>query len=120
MGVSDARINKAKSSTALYCGILGSIAVMLLVVFGAGSGCSTSPEIRLRGAGATFPNPIYRKWFSWYSAAHPNVKFDYEAIGSHDGQAQIIARTVDFAGSDAPLKDKDAANAPGEDRKSVV
>jgi len=77
-------------------------------------GCGSAvSEITLQGAGATFPNPIYQRWFSIYTLAHPNVKFDYQAIGSGGGQKQILARTVDFAASDAPLKDKDLASAPG-------
>jgi len=88
---------------------------LILVVSGMlQAGCSFAErEVTLQGAGATFPNPIYQQWFSIYVADHPNVKFDYQAIGSGGGQKQILARTVDFAASDAPLKDKDLASAPG-------
>jgi phosphate transport system substrate-binding protein len=70
-----------------------------------------APDIRFQGAGATFPNPIYKEWFAAYTAVHPNVKFDYQAIGSGGGIKQIIARTVDFGGSDAPMSDAELASA---------
>jgi phosphate transport system substrate-binding protein len=75
---------------------------------------STSSEVRLQGAGATFPNPIYQKWFSSYNQSHPNLKFDYQSIGSGGGIKQISERTVDFGGSDAPMKDDDLKAAKGE------
>ncbi|MEK6284745.1 MAG: phosphate ABC transporter substrate-binding protein PstS [Acidobacteriota bacterium] len=83
------------------------------------SACTSSPtgsnaEVRLTGAGATFPNPIYQKWFSEYNKAHPNLKFDYQSIGSGGGIRQISERTVDFGGSDAPMKDEDLKTAKGE------
>lgn len=92
------------------------IAMLLLVcafVLNACSG-STSSEVRLQGAGATFPNPIYQKWFSSYNQSHPNLKFDYQSIGSGGGIKQISERTVDFGGSDAPMKDDDLKAAKGE------
>jgi len=79
-----------------------------------GSTGGSNSEIRLQGAGATFPNPIYQKWFSEYNKAHPNLKFDYQSIGSGGGIRQISERTVDFGGSDAPMKDDDLKAAKGE------
>src|SRR5256712_7787452 len=78
--------------------------------------CSGNPgsEIRLQGAGATFPNPLYQKWLSEYGKLHPNVKIDYQSIGSGGGIKQIQARTVDFGASDSPMKDEDLKVAPGE------
>src|SRR2546427_2945719 len=78
--------------------------------------CSGNPgsEIRLQGAGATFPNPLYQKWLSEYGKLHPNIKIDYQSIGSGGGIKQIQARTVDFGASDAPMKDDDLKAAPGE------
>jgi phosphate transport system substrate-binding protein len=84
------------------------------------SGCnssanrSESSEVKIQGAGATFPNPIYQKWFSEYNKAHTNVKFDYASIGSGGGIEQISSRTVDFGGSDMPMKDDKLSAAPGE------
>jgi phosphate transport system substrate-binding protein len=77
-------------------------------------GGGSSSEIRLQGAGATFPNPLYQKWLSEYGKLNPNVKIDYQSIGSGGGIKQIQARTVDFGASDSPMKDDDLKAAPGE------
>src|SRR6266850_139586 len=79
-----------------------------------GPGTNSSAAIRLQGAGATFPNPLYQKWFSEYNKIAPNAKFDYQSIGSGGGIKQISAKTVDFGGSDAPMKDEELKAAPGE------
>ena len=63
-------------------------------------------DVRLQGAGATFPNPLYQKWVTVYQAEHPEVKIDYQSIGSGGGIKAITDKTVDFAGSDAPLNKK--------------
>jgi phosphate transport system substrate-binding protein len=70
--------------------------------------------VRLQGAGATFPNPLYQKWLSEYSKLHPNVQIDYQSVGSGAGIKQIPAQTVDFGASDAPMKDADLQSAPAE------
>lgn len=92
------------------------VAVLSALVLSACSGSPTTSnaEIRLTGAGATFPNPIYQKWFSEYNKAHPNLKFDYQSIGSGGGIRQISEGTVDFGGSDVPMKDEDLKAAKGE------
>lgn len=90
------------------------VAVSALVMSACGGGSSsTSAEVRLQGAGATFPNPIYQKWFSVYNGEHQNNKFDYQSIGSGGGIKQISSKTVDFGGSDAPLTDQQLQGAPG-------
>src|SRR5438105_9657997 len=71
-------------------------------------------EVRLQGAGATFPNPLYQKWLSEYGKLHPNVRIDYQSIGSGGGIKQIQAQTVDFGASDAPMSDADLKAAPAE------
>ena len=76
-------------------------AVALAVVAGLAHG-----DVRLQGAGATFPNPLYQKWVSEYQKQHPDVKIDYQSIGSGGGVKAITDKTVDFAGSDAPLTKK--------------
>ena len=63
--------------------------------------------VRINGAGATFPYPLYSKWFSLYNEANPDVQFNYQAIGSGGGIRQLIKQTVDFGASDAPMKAKD-------------
>jgi len=70
--------------------------------------------VTLNGAGATFPAPIYTKWFQYYSAnVATNVSFNYQPIGSGGGINAITSKTVDFAGSDAPLSDAQLTAAPG-------
>jgi phosphate transport system substrate-binding protein len=60
---------------------------------------------KLTGAGATFPYPIYSKWFSEYSAAHPGVQVNYQPIGSGGGIRQVTSGLVDFGASDMPMDD---------------
>jgi phosphate transport system substrate-binding protein len=69
---------------------------------------------RIQGAGASFPNPIYQKWFNEYNKANPAVTFDYQSIGSGAGIQQITEKTVDFGGSDAPMKDDHLAKVQGQ------
>ncbi len=71
-----------------------------------------SQSVDLNGAGATFPNPIYSKWFSDY-AAKTGVKINYQSIGSGGGIRQLSEQTVDFGASDAPMSDAELANAKG-------
>ncbi|HZE96094.1 MAG TPA: phosphate ABC transporter substrate-binding protein PstS [Planctomycetota bacterium] len=63
-------------------------------------------ETRLQGAGATFPAPLYARWVAEYGKLNPSIAIDYQAIGSGGGIKSITDKTVDFAGSDAPLNDK--------------
>jgi phosphate transport system substrate-binding protein len=60
---------------------------------------------KLTGAGATFPYPIYSKWFTEYSAAHPGVEINYQSIGSGGGIKQFCSGLVDFGASDMPMTD---------------
>ena len=73
---------------------------------------STASGADLTGAGATFPNPIYSKWFSDY-AAKTGVKINYQSIGSGGGIRQLSEQTVDFGASDAPMSDAEMAKAKG-------
>ncbi len=70
-------------------------------------------DITVNGAGATFPYPLYSKWFYEYSNAHPGVKFNYQSIGSGGGIKQITAGTVDFGATDAPMTDEEMKKLPG-------
>lgn len=65
----------------------------------------------LNGAGATFPYPIYSKWFSEYKKANPSVEINYQSIGSGGGIRQFLDRTVDFGASDAPMNEEQMAKA---------
>lgn len=96
------------------------VAWFSLVIFLFGSiacnnnGGSGSGSVSLQGAGATFPNPLYQKWVSEYGKVHPNVRLDYQSIGSGGGIKQLKEQTVDFGASDAPMTDDDLKSAPGE------
>jgi phosphate transport system substrate-binding protein len=70
--------------------------------------------IALNGAGATFPYPLYSKWISEYNKLYPNVRINYQSIGSGGGIRQIIQGTVDFGATDAPMKDDESKQAPGK------
>lgn len=67
----------------------------------------------INGAGATFPYPLYSKWFSEYQKVAPDVRFNYQSIGSGGGIRQFTERTVDFGASDAPMTDEQLKKASG-------
>jgi phosphate transport system substrate-binding protein len=96
------------------------LTVVPLVVFalacgGANSGGgATGGAVKLQGAGATFPNPLYQKWISEYGKINPNVRIDYQSIGSGGGIKQIKEQTIDFGATDSPMTDEDLKSAPGE------
>ena len=73
---------------------------------------ASAQSLLINGAGATFPAPIYQKWFSEYNKLHPDMKFNYQSIGSGGGIKQITEGTVDFGASDAPMNDEQIAKAP--------
>ena len=77
-------------------------------------GASGAGGGQINGAGATFPNPIYSKWFFEYNKAHPDVRINYQSLGSGAGIRQLTARTVFFGASDQPMKDEQLAAAPGK------
>lgn len=79
---------------------------------GTTAAASTSSGVDLTGAGATFPQPIYNKWFSDYSAK-TGVKINYQPIGSGGGVRQISEQTVDFGATDGPMSDEELARAKG-------
>ncbi len=68
---------------------------------------------RINGAGATFPYPIYSKWFDEYHKTHPNVEINYQSIGSGGGIRQVTEHTVFFGASDGPMTDQQVKAAPG-------
>ena len=79
-----------------------------------GISIAASAQMLINGAGATFPYPIYSKWFDEYAKIDPSVRFNYQSIGSGGGQKQIMAQTVDFGASDGPMSDENLAKAPGK------
>ncbi|MBF0491828.1 MAG: phosphate ABC transporter substrate-binding protein PstS [Deltaproteobacteria bacterium] len=68
--------------------------------------------VKLNGAGATFPYPLYSKWFSDYNKVNPNVQINYQSIGSGGGIQQLKSGTVDFGASDAPLSEEEEKGMP--------
>jgi len=70
-------------------------------------------QVKLNGAGATFPNIIYQDWMLTYNKAHPDVQLNYQSIGSGGGIRQFSDGTVDFGGSDAPMTDSAIAAIHG-------
>lgn len=71
-------------------------------------------EIKVIGSGASFPAPIYAKWFKDFSAANEGVTVDYQKVGSGAGIKDFINQTVDFAASDAAMKESEIAKVPAE------
>src|ERR1700686_4353455 len=80
--------------------LLGSI---LAACLGAGIPCLA--QVLINGAGATFPNPIYSKWFNEYHKLHKDIQINYQSIGSGGGIKQVTEGTVDFGASDVPMDD---------------
>ena len=76
---------------------------------------ATSARVDLLGAGATFPYPLYARWFNSY-AALDGVRINYQSIGSGGGIRQLIAGTVDFGATDVPMTDEEIARVPGGTR----
>lgn len=71
-------------------------------------------QMLINGAGSTFDYPVFSKWFSTYAAMDPSVNFNCQSIGSGGGLRQIMAQTVDFGASNAPMTDKALGEAPGK------
>jgi phosphate transport system substrate-binding protein len=84
---------------------------LIMMLAGAGQALS-SETVLLNAAGATFPYPIYSKWFDAYHQAHPDIQINYQSIGSGGGIRQVIAKTVDFGASDGPMSDDQLKDAP--------
>ena len=90
------------------------LAKFTLLFLGLMCASAVSAQMTINGAGATFPYPIYSKWFDEYARIDPSVRFNYQSIGSGGGQKQILAQTVDFGASDGPMSDDNLAKAPGK------
>lgn len=93
--------------------VVGLVSVLVVGSFAALA--LAGEDVRLYGAGATFPQPLYERWVVEYQKQHPDVKVDYRAVGSGAGIKAITDKTVHFAGSDAPLnkKEREAMSGAG-------
>ncbi len=87
------------------------LVVWLLLGLAATAGAQSSGTVLLNAAGATFPYPIYSKWFDVYHQRHPNIQINYQSIGSGGGIRQLLAGTVDFGASDGPMSDEQLGQA---------
>lgn len=94
---------------------IGTVASLVVASLGAGA---FGGDIRLSGAGATFPAPLYTRWVADYEKEHPGIRIDYRSIGSGGGVKSIADKTVAFGATDAPLTEKEIAAMGGTD--SVV
>lgn len=81
---------------------------------GAQSPAAAGDAVQINGAGATFPGPIYSKWFAEYNKQRPDVQINYQPIGSGGGIRQVTAQTVFFGATDGPMTDEQIKNAPGD------
>ena len=82
-----------------------SVVAALLVIATCATLGTAAGQVLLNAAGATFPYPMYSKWFDVYHLAHPDVQINYQSIGSGGGIRQLIDKTVDFGASDGPMND---------------
>lgn len=78
---------------------------VLAVLLAAATFATAAGQVLLNAAGATFPYPMYSKWFDVYHQAHPGVQINFQSIGSGGGIRQLIDKTVDFGASDGPMND---------------
>src|SRR5258708_2537413 len=88
----------------------------ILVAFGIAASLAAgvaAQTVQINGAGATFPNPIYSKWFSEYNKLHSNVQINYQSLGSGAGIRQVTAQTVFFGATDGPMTNEQLLAAPG-------
>lgn len=95
----------------LRCTALATLVVPAFAVGCAGGGdAGMAMSVSLTGAGATFPFPMYSKWFSEYNRLHPNIEINYQSIGSGGGIRQVSDGVVDFGATDGPMTDQHLAD----------
>jgi phosphate transport system substrate-binding protein len=87
--------------------------VTIALMVGALGAALTAQKVQITGAGATFPFPIYSKWFSEYNKKNPNVEINYQSLGSGAGIRQLSSQTVFFGATDGPMTDEQLQSAPG-------
>src|SRR5215471_13223401 len=88
--------------------VIRSLRVILCIL--ALTACALA-QTTLNGAGATFPYPIYSKWFAEYHNLHPDIQINYQSIGSGGGIHQLLEGTVDFGATDGPMTDEQLSHA---------
>ena len=100
MALSSTTLRRAVVASAVTVGVVGGFVY---------TATSQTASVTLNGAGATFPAPLYQRYFQQFSQRNPNVRVNYQAVGSGAGVRQMIAGTVDFAGSDVAMKNDEMA-----------
>jgi phosphate transport system substrate-binding protein len=99
-------------------GLLGAAAIIAAGCGGSTGGDQAQQQeqqtLQINGAGATFPFPIYSKWFDEYHKVHPNVQINYQSVGSGAGIRQLTNQTVFFGATDGPMTDEQLQSAPGK------
>jgi len=93
--------------------VMGLVAVIAAGLIACSGEKGSSYDVTLQGAGATFPAPLYQKWFKSYSLSHDGAQVDYQAIGSGGGVKSVIDETVDFGASDAAMTPAEMAKVEG-------
>src|SRR5580658_3465965 len=84
------------------------------------TGMASAQQILINAAGATFPYPMYSKWFDEYHKKFPNLAFNYQSIGSGGGIKQVTEGTVDFGASDGPMTDGQLEEAQGKLKTKIL
>ncbi len=88
--------------------VVASFTVLTFLSHGAAQ-TTSSTKVRLEGAGATFPAPLYKKWIGLYASQNPDVSIEYRDVGSGEGVKRFLAQSVDFGASDGALTDEQMA-----------
>jgi phosphate transport system substrate-binding protein len=88
-----------------------SLLPLVLCLAAAGIVLAQSGSVQINAGGATFPTPMYTKWFNEYNKMHPNIQINYQSQGSGFGKAQLTAHAIDFGASDVPMTDEELAKA---------
>lgn len=97
----------------LLVGVLAGVALVCGSISCSPQGGTGGGQVKLQGAGASFPAPLYNKWFKAYNAAHPEVQIDYQSVGSGSGVKAVLDKTVDFGASDAAMSSEEIAKVDG-------
>src|ERR1700730_2922142 len=90
------------------------IAAVAVVASALVAGVVAQQTIQINGAGATFPNPIYSKWFDEYNKQHTNIQINYQSVGSGAGIRQVQAQTVFFGATDGPMTPEQMQASPSK------
>ena len=96
------------------------LVVLVCVLVPLAAWSQSAPKVTLNGAGATFPYPMYSKWFSEYNKIHPEVEINYQSIGSGGGIRQVSEGTVEFGASDMPMTDQQLSEAQSKLKTKVL